>query len=232
MGRRSPSGLAVPLAAGLLGFLVVLAASQREVPARSARRVELADLIGEQDRRVRELRREVRALEERLAGLGLVASGPRREAERLAAAAGASGLAGPGVVVTLDDSDASRSPTGDPNDLLVHERDIQAVVNGLWAAGAEAVAVDGERLRGTSAVRCAGNTLLLHGSLRSPPYRIAAIGDPGSLEARLSSGPGMERLLATVQTFGLGWAVRAGPVRMRAGSALPRIRRAAPEAAA
>jgi uncharacterized protein YlxW (UPF0749 family) len=133
------------------------------------------------------------------------------------------------VVVTLDDSSARRSPTGDPNDLIVHERDIQTVVNALWAAGAEAVGINGERLTTTSAVRCAGNTLLLHGALHSPPYHIAAIGDPERLASAVPAQPGMGRLSESVEAFGLGLDVEPGSVRLGGGpparsleAALPR----------
>jgi uncharacterized protein YlxW (UPF0749 family) len=114
--------------------------------------------------------------------------------------------------VTLEDSSASNSPTGDPNDLVIHEQDIQTVVNALWAAGAEALSVNGERLTSTSAVRCAGNTLLLHGEVHSPPYEIRAIGDPDALAATLPRQAGMGRLLEDVRAFGLGLEIEPGPV--------------------
>jgi uncharacterized protein YlxW (UPF0749 family) len=174
-----PSRVAVPLAAALLGFLAVQAASQpREAPTRGIRRLEIVDLIQQQDQRVRALRREVRSLRRDLAEaseLGPATAEVRAtaaEVDDLAALAGGGGVSGPGVVVTLDDSDLSRSLSGDPNDLVIHEQDIQTVVNALWMAGAEAVAVAGHRLTSASAVRCAGNTLLLHGTVQSPPYEI------------------------------------------------------------
>ena len=221
--------VAVPLAAALLGFLAVIAASQPPQARRESRRVELADLIREEDARVRALRREVRALEEELeeaAGVRTRAGGALESLEaRAAGLAMRAGLApaeGPGVVVTLDDSGEARSPSGDPNDLIVHERDIQTVVNALWAAGAEAVAVAGERLTSRSAVRCAGSTLLLHGSLRTPPYEISAIGDPSRLERRVTGQPGMGRMLNAVRAFGLGFSVERASVSMpAAGPVLP-----------
>jgi uncharacterized protein YlxW (UPF0749 family) len=122
MAASAPSrGVAVPLAAALLGFLVVLAASQREAPARGGRRLELVDLIREQDGRIRRLQGDVRALREQLAALSRGAGrasatvlGLRRRAAKLASLAAGAKLTGPGVVVTLDDSSAKRSPTGDP----------------------------------------------------------------------------------------------------------------------
>jgi uncharacterized protein YlxW (UPF0749 family) len=229
-----PPRVAVPLAAALLGFLAVMAASQPPQARRESRRVELADLIREEDARVRALRREVRALEEELetaAGARTQAGGTLEglegRATSLAMRAGLAPAEGPGVVVTLDDSGEARSPTGDPNDLIVHERDLQTVVNALWAAGAEAVAVAGERLTSRSAVRCAGSTLLLHGTLRTPPYEISAIGDPSALERALTGQPGMGRMLTAVRAFGLGFSVERASVSMPATGPLLPVREAA-----
>ena len=230
-----PSRVAVPLAAALLGFLAVQAASQpREAPTRGIRRLEIVDLIQQQDQRVRALRREVRSLRRDLAEaseLGPATAEVRAteaEVADLAALAGGGGVSGPGVVVTLDDSDLSRSPSGDPNDLVIHEQDIQTVVNALWRAGAEAVAVAGHRLTSASAVRCAGNTLLLHGTVQSPPYEIVAIGDPGALRDSLAGGPGIDRVLAAARAFGLRYVVEEGTVLIPTGNVVPELVTARP----
>ena len=213
--------LAVPLAAAVLGFLTVLAASQPRQDLRESRRLEIADLIEQEGTRVDALRAELAGLRTTLDSLAAVEGLEQvaRRLDRLEHVAGTAPLEGPGVVVTLDDSAASRSPTGDPNDLLVHEADIQAVVNALWSAGAEAVAVGGERLTSLSAVRCAGNTLLIHGQVHSPPYEIAAIGGPGLMQGSLAGRPGMGRLLAAVDAFGIRLAVEPGTVTIDAGPA-------------
>jgi uncharacterized protein YlxW (UPF0749 family) len=233
MDGRAPR-VAVPLAAALLGFLAVLAASQPEQPLRETRRLELADLIREEDARVERLRAQVGALERSLEELAQASGGGdladvTGRVEALEVAAGVAPLDGPGVVVRLDDSATARSPSGDPNDLLVHERDIQTVVNALWSAGAEAVAVAGQRLTGLSAVRCTGNTLLLHGRVHVPPYVIAAIGNPRRLAAALSSQPGMDRLLAAVETFGIRLTIEPGSVRILGGGSPTVLRVASPE---
>ena len=234
MVDRAPR-VAVPLAAALLGFLGVLAASQPEQPLRETRRLELADLIREQDARVQSLRSQVRALERSLeesaqASVDDVGNLTARIGA-LEATSGSAPLRGPGIVVRLDDSAAARSPTGDPNDLLVHEGDIQTVVNALWSAGAEAVAVNGQRLNALSAVRCTGNTLLLHGRVHVPPYEIAAIGDPAKLAASLTAQPGMDRLLAAVESFGIRFSIETGPVRIPGGGSQPALRLSTPQPA-
>jgi uncharacterized protein YlxW (UPF0749 family) len=217
MPRPAPR-ITVAIAAALLGFLSVLAARQPPSAGRELRRLELVDLIRDQDARVRRLRSDVRSLEADLtAGSGASeVVRLRRQVAAMAARAGGGPVEGPGVVVTLDDSPARRSPTGDPNDLIVHERDLQLVVNALWNAGAEAVGINGERLTSTSAVRCAGNTLLLHGTLHSPPYRVAAIGDPDAL-AVVDEQPGMAGLLAAARDVGLGLEVEQATVRIGLG---------------
>lgn len=220
------SRLAVILASALLGFLAVLAATRSPGSPRELRRFELADLVAEQDARVRGLRNELSSLRAQIRDLETTAGGSgtsalREEISDLSTAAGPAALEGPGVVVTLDDSSAARSPSGDPNDLVIHEADIQAVVNALWAAGAEAVAINGERLTAASAVRCAGNTLLLHGTLHSPPYRIEAIGEQSSLSASVARQPGMDRLVAAADAFGLGLEVEPTTVRFEEGAPPP-----------
>lgn len=221
MERPAPR-FSIAVAAALLGFLAVLAARLPPQATREVRRLELVDLIEAEDARIRRLRGEVAVLQTQLTEAEAISvTGElrrlRARVETLSIQGGSAGLEGTGVVATLDDSSARRSPTGDPNDLVVHERDIQAVVNALWAGQAEAVAVNGERLTAGSAIRCAGNTLLLHGALHSPPYRIAAIGPPDTLAASLTDGPGMGRLLDAVRSFGLGFEVETTMVRIATG---------------
>lgn len=220
------------MAIALFGFFAALAALQsREAPERSLRRLELVDLIEEQDARVRALQTEVRRLEQQLESIRPAASEARgilSAVRQLSQLGGGSALIGPGVMVVLDDSDASRSPSGDPNDLVVHEQDIQTVVNALWSAGAEAIAIGGERLTSGSAVRCAGNTLLLHGAVHSPPYEISAIGDPERIESSLLSQQGMSRLADAAETFGIGLSIEAQSVRIPARAIVAPIFHARP----
>ncbi|HYN57853.1 MAG TPA: DUF881 domain-containing protein [Motilibacterales bacterium] len=94
---------------------------------------------------------------------------------------------GPGVTVTLDDADAPNpipdGLTGD--DYIVHQQDVQGVVNALWRSGASGVTVMGQRLINTSAVRCVGNTVILQGRVYSPPFVIEGVGDVERMAATL-----------------------------------------------
>ncbi|MDI9917664.1 DUF881 domain-containing protein [Rhodococcus sp. IEGM 1379] len=123
--------------------------------------------------------------------------------------AGLTSMTGPGVVVTM--TDAPRNADGKypvdatPDDLVVHQQDVQSVLNALWAGGAEAVGMQDQRIVNTSAPRCIGNTLLLHGRTYSPPYVMRAIGNTERLEAALAGEPGIRVFKQYATRFGLGY---------------------------
>ena len=139
--------------------------------------------------------------------------GPIREQQDRAAAsradAGFTALAGTGVTVELDDAPRRNDgtlPAGATNDdLVVHQGDVQAVVNALWAGGAEAMSIMNVRVLSTSAVRCVGNTLLLHGRVYSPPFKIVAIGDPAALQQALADSQGVRLFRDLVDDYKLGY---------------------------
>ncbi|MEU1467072.1 DUF881 domain-containing protein [Streptomyces sp. NPDC005761] len=127
-------------------------------------------------------------------------------------AAGTAKLSGRAVSVTLDDAPQNATaspgyPEPQPNDLVIHQQDLQAVVNALWQGGARGIKVMDQRLISTSAVRCVGNTLILQGRVYSPPYKITAVGDPGKLEQALDGSPAIQNYLLYVKAYGLGWKV-------------------------
>lgn len=134
----------------------------------------------------------------------------QRRNATLATDAGLDPARGPGLVVTL--TDAQRDANGrfprdaSPDDLVVHQQDIQAVLNALWSGGAEGIQMQDQRIIGTSAPRCVGNTLLLNGRTYSPPYVITAIGDPAAMQAALSAAPLVTLYKQYVVRFGLGYS--------------------------
>lgn len=148
---------------------------------------------------------------------------------QLAVDAGMDPMRGPGLVVTLND--AQRDAEGRfprdaaPDDLVVHQQDIQAVLNALWSAGAEGIQMQDQRIIATSAPRCVGNTLLLNGRTYSPPYVITAVGDAAAMQAALAEAPLVTLYKQYVLRFGLGYteepkaevtlAGHTEPVRMR-----------------
>jgi uncharacterized protein YlxW (UPF0749 family) len=144
----------------------------------------------------------------------------RDEADSFADAAGLEPVTGPAVSVTLNDAPAlpgNQRTAVPPDYLVVHQQDVQAVVNALWAGGAEAMTLQGQRVISTSAVRCVGNTLLLHGVVYSPPYAVVAIGDPAKLEQALDHAPDVIIYQQYVDAYQLGYKqVVEGDVTMPA----------------
>ena len=123
-----------------------------------------------------------------------------KEAELFRMAAGYLPVEGPGVVVSIDDSKRPMKPGENPNLYLIHDDDILKVINELWAAGAEAISINEQRLVIGSEIRCAGPTLSVNNARYSPPYEIRAIGDPKTLEASLKMRGGV---IETLQFWGI-----------------------------
>ena len=111
----------------------------------------------------------------------------RLEAARIAG--GLVALTGTGIVIQLEDSKAPVPPDGTESDYLVGSRDIRSVVDELWGAGAEAIAVNGERITPTSAIIDVGASLLVNSAYLTPPYQVTALGPP-DLYDRLSAAAG------------------------------------------
>jgi uncharacterized protein YlxW (UPF0749 family) len=156
------------------------------------------------------IRADVDRLAHRDSGVG---AATRSRLDRLAHAAGTKPLTGSAVSVTLNDAPGDATPLlpgvpdPQPNDLVIHQQDLQAVVNALWNGGATGIQVMDQRLISTSAVRCVGNTLILQGRVYSPPYKITAVGDRGKLHKALDTDPAIQNYRQYVDAYGLGWKV-------------------------
>jgi uncharacterized protein YlxW (UPF0749 family) len=220
-GRRpSVWAVLVPVVALLAGLLFATSGRTAQgTDLRAGDTTELSELIRQrdevvarQDDQLAELQSEVERLTEQAASRdGAVAAAQSAgTAGELSAALVA--LTGPGVVITLDD--APTRPDGNlpgdarPDDVVIHQSDVQAVVNAVWAAAADGVAIMDRRLIGTSAVRCVGNTLLLQGRTYSPPFVVTAIADPAAVRAQLAASPQVEVFQQAVEAFGLTFEVR------------------------
>jgi uncharacterized protein YlxW (UPF0749 family) len=94
-------------------------------------------------------------------------------------------LKGPGIIVELNDSPLKPKDGENPNFYIVHDIDLQALVNELWASGAEAIAVNDQRIVVNTAIRCAGPTITVNAVRLVPPYIVRAIGPPDNLETGL-----------------------------------------------
>lgn len=218
MSTRSPLGwrlgaVVACLVAGLLIGVARASAGGQDVGTRS---VDLSVVVRDAQQRVIEADAQAAQLQ---AAVGRSAAGdvsPLVDAtldqvKALAPAAGLVPVVGPGIRVSM--SDAPRDSDGnypagvDPDDLVIHQQDVQAAVNALWAGGAEAMMIMDQRVLTTSAVRCIGNTLLLQGRTYSPPFVITAIGDAASMSAALDREPGVRLLLQYVDKYHLGYEV-------------------------
>lgn len=203
---RASIGLGI---VGLLAGLLFSTSASLASTSPERRPENLRDLVRLETDRLADTNTEVVALREELATLLASQTDPEAADPDTQLAAGSSAVSGPGVVVRLWDApvpaEMPDGVTGD--DLVVHQQDIEAVMNALWAGGAEAMTVQGHRVTATSSVRCVGNVLLIDGSTYSPPYEIAAIGDPDELRATLMGMPSIRVYLQYVEAFGLGWSV-------------------------
>ncbi len=160
------------------------------------------------DRRVQDLQATVNGIAKRAGRDDSEVARAQAKVRPQLAPAGLTATSGPGLEVVLDD--APGQPAGgdvDPNQLVVHQSDLQAVVNSLWAGGAEAMTIADQRVIATSAVRCVGNTLLLNGQVFSPPFRVAAIGPSATMLRKLSSSPGVKLFREAAGYYGLGYTV-------------------------
>jgi len=201
------------LAAGLL--FAVSARDSSGGDLRPPAITNLADTVRAAETRVHSLDRQVQTLQAsvdrtaRQAGQADSAVGrAQQQVTPLRAPAGLTAVHGPGLEVVLDDAPGEPSGGGvDPNILVVHQSDLQAVVNALWAGGAEAMSISGQRVIATSAVRCVGNTLLLNGEVYSPPFRVAAIGPSATMLQKLASSPGVASFRQAAGYYGLGYTV-------------------------
>lgn len=168
----------------------------------TARSSQNASLQAEIDR----LSKEVDALQEE-SDSGPALERTQEQIAELSPAVGLTEVVGPGVTVTLNDAKAPdplpNGLTGD--DYVVHQQDVQGVVNALWRGGASGVTVMGQRLLNTSAVRCVGNTVILQGRVYSPPFVIAAVGNVAGLEAALTADESVQIYREWAGVVGLGY---------------------------
>jgi uncharacterized protein YlxW (UPF0749 family) len=209
----------VALTLAMAGLLVAVAYSQAAGAAQGRQQVRAA-LIGDIDRessisdglahQLQTLRTKVSSTRDK--ALAATSVGQTALDDLTAAEQGAAAVPvrGPGLLVTLANADpkAAGDPVGgsaaatDPRG-QVRDGDLQLVVNALWAAGAEAVSINGERLGPTTAIRFAGEAVLVDFRPVMNPYQVSAIGDPGTLSRRFLASPEVGSLAVISKSFGL-----------------------------
>lgn len=213
---RGRAWLAVGLVLTALVLTVGAAEARIEAPDLAREREELIDRVEDRTAAVDDLDRTIEQLHEEVADRqreALAEPGSDRAA-LLALLAGAAEAEGPGVRLVVDDAaDAGTGGTGGPrgstsfaDDGRVRDRDLQRIVNGLWLAGAEAVSVNGRRLTALSAIRAAGDAILVDNRPLAPPYTVLAIGDGERLLERFRKNADGRYLDALQDNYG----IRAG----------------------
>ncbi|MGH8889524.1 MAG: DUF881 domain-containing protein [Acidothermaceae bacterium] len=146
----------------------------------------------------------------------------RNEISQLEAATGTAAAEGPGAVVTLDDAKNAGAGSTSADSLgTIYDRDIQAVVDALFANGAEAIAVNGQRLTTRTAIREAGDAILVDYRPLAPPYVVAAVGPPDLADKFLASQTGT-LYQNWKQVYGLGFTVE-GSGRLTLPSAADQV---------
>lgn len=207
----------------LVGALLATAASQVRArasvteTARAALITEVRHRTAANDRLARQVAAlRVSTTRTRDDGLSLTSEGAALTARlrRLEAATGAAGVSGPGLVVTVRDAPGAAEDAADPRQRKqqesgrVRDSDLQRVVNGLWEAGAAGIAVNGQRLTALSAIRSAGDAVLVAYHQLAPPYVVAAVGDPVALHRAFRAGAAAAYLHELDTTYGITSSVR------------------------
>lgn len=207
--------VATPVVVLLAGTLMAVSAANSEgTDLRPGRYTDLASLVGNEadqyaalEGRVHELEADVDQLSSRVETREIRRY--RREADRLEDPAGLTPRTGPGLTITLSDApeDKINASTENLNLLVVHQQDIQAVVNALWSGGATAVTVQGQRIISTTGIKCEGNAVQLQGVPYGQPYVIQAVGDPARLQAAVDASDYLDiyREQAANPAIGIGW---------------------------
>ncbi|MDO0926827.1 DUF881 domain-containing protein [Streptomyces sp. TG1A-8] len=202
--------------AGLIFFTSFDTAKGTDI-RQDASLLKLSDLIQERSRKNKGLDESNAALRDTVESLAEgddeSTGAEDRRLSGLEKSAGTERLTGRAVTVTLNDAPPNATaklpgyPEPQPDYLVIHQQDLQAVVNALWQGGAQGIKVMDQRLISTSAVRCVGNTLILQGRVYSPPYRITAVGDPDRLQRALAASRAIQTYMVYVNVYGLGWKV-------------------------
>ncbi|MEU1572342.1 DUF881 domain-containing protein [Streptomyces collinus] len=206
------------LAAGLVlaALVVTLGAAQARVaaPVVAKEREELVDRIDREtetadklEDSVDELRADVSARQRE----ALRNSGGSADSDLAGILSGAVAVYGPGVKLVVNDSkEAATGGDGDPREASgfsdtgrVRDRDMQRVVNGLWESGAEAVSINGQRLTALSAIRAAGDAILVDNKPLVPPYTVLAVGDGQRLSTRFQNSADGLYLNALQESYGI-----------------------------
>jgi uncharacterized protein YlxW (UPF0749 family) len=206
---------AAPIVLAFCGMLLVTSArAAGGDDLRGSDTLELPDLVRAEEQRVEELEAKITKLTSEIQQLTASRGDDKtadmnRKAEQLMPSAGLTPVAGPALTVTLDDAPTPPNADDEYNveDFIVHQQDLEAVVNALWVGGAEGMTVMDQRVVSTSTIRCVGSVLLMHGRTYYPPYTITAIGDAETMRAALKASPEVQDYRDWADRVGLTYRV-------------------------
>ncbi|MGW5536553.1 DUF881 domain-containing protein [Streptomyces sp. NPDC004009] len=212
---RAKLGLAAGLVLAALVVTVGAAQARIAAPVVAKERQELIDRIDRETADADRLESDVDKLRDDVdtrRRAALRHSGGGSEADLVGVLSGATAVHGPGVKLVVNDAkeasaggDGSnpRETSGFSDTGRVRDRDMQRVVNGLWASGAEAVSINGQRLTALSAIRAAGDAILVDNRPLVPPYTVLAVGDGQRLSTRFQDSADGLYLHALEENFGI-----------------------------
>lgn len=206
------------LAAGLVlaALVVTLGAANARIaaPVIAKERQELIDRVERETAAADKLEDNVDTLRADVSARqreALKSDGGSGQADLVGILSGATAVHGPGVKLVVDDAEeASQDGDGDPRETSgfsdtgrVRDRDMQRVVNGLWESGAEAISINGQRLTALSAIRAAGDAILVDNKPLVPPYTVLAVGDGQRLSTRFQNSADGLYLHALQENYGI-----------------------------
>jgi uncharacterized protein YlxW (UPF0749 family) len=228
------SGYAIALLAVGLVATIAVVQSQQDRPALAAEQAALVDRVRAETALSDDLSRQSQALTAEVAALRAGQLGPSDQVvadriHRLELLAGAVAVSGPGIVIKVDDAPPAKVTGEEPDPSgRVLDIDLQHLVNGLWAAGAEAVSINGQRLTATTAIRSAGQAITVDYRPLARPYVVSAIGDPKTLAGRYSESDGGMWMLNLASTHGVVYSVDTRTVMTLPGDTATVLRYARP----
>lgn len=218
-GRRlsaaSTWGISIAIALAVVGFIGAMqwnSSLAREQFTTSAQQVlagQVADLEDEQETLRQEIataNAQVLRLQEQSVGSSVALEELNRQLEVARLQTGLTAVRGPGVRVEIADSKRVVPPGENPASFIVLVDDLRDIVNALWASGAEAISINGERLVATSSIYGVGASVLVNTAFLSPPFRIEAIGSDGLLERFQQHPAFLGRVARRIDFFGLEFA--------------------------
>lgn len=204
---------AIALVCVVLGFMLSMQFKvQKQVTLADVSRVQRTEELAAQLQKAEEVRDSLQVELDELRGqLRNMASAQQeyqalaQQLEQAQVHAGLLPMEGPGVVVTLDDSNRPVTPGENANNFIIHDEDVLRVVNELLAARAEAISINGQRITSRTEIRCTGPVVTINGVRTAPPLLITAIGDPTELENALTMKGGVAE---SVRFWGIQLSVK------------------------